>query len=387
MISALLLAAGAARRFGSPKLTQEVHGRPVVRWSADLLRRAPVDDVLVVVAPEHADIRDALTDVEVKFVVNDQADRGIGSSIACGVRALDPRTSAVLIALADEPMLSVDAVRSVVACYERERRGGGTGAAGALIVAPRHAGTPGHPVLFDRAVFAELLALDGDAGARDVIRRDPARVAVVELGAPPPLDVDTPADLANLRVQPPRRALLDELMPRFDVSASYSAAVAAPTSVVYRAVLETNLAESLVSRVLMAIRSLGRRAPGVFRFGDLPEHGAFFALASDPPREIVAGVIGRFWGLAGAVVDAGRSEFLAPLPAGMAKAAWSFRVDDRAAGAQLSTETRVLCADDDARRRFLRYWTVIGPFSGIVRREALRLIRARAQFTAPSTAR
>jgi len=66
-------------------------------------------------------------------------------------------------------------------------------------VAPRYRGTPGHPVLFDHSVFAELRALDGDRGARAVIERDPSRVAIVEVDAPPPGDVDTPEDLARLR--------------------------------------------------------------------------------------------------------------------------------------------------------------------------------------------
>jgi hypothetical protein len=169
------------------------------------------------------------------------------------------------------------------------------------------------------------------------------------------------------------------------VSAAYDTVVDAPVNQVYRAVLETDLGGSLVSRLLMAIRSLGRQASTSFKFGQLPARGGFFALANDPPREVVAGVLGRFWAIDGTVADADRSTFEAPLPPGMAKAAWSFRVDDRASGALLTTETRVLCSDDNARRHFLRYWTLVGPFSGIIRREALRLIRAHAQFTSPPT--
>lgn len=374
MISAIVLAAGEARRFGAPKLLQDLHGKPVVQWSAELFRRAPVDEVIVVVARDHAGVRAALNDVDVKFVVNEHAHHGMGTSIACGVQAVDARSEAVLVALGDMPMLEADALRRVVARY----RGGG-----ASIVVPTYAGTRGHPVLFDRSVFRELAELDGDEGARVVTDRDPARVVFVPLDAPAPIDVDSAADLARLRASPPRRSLLEALMPRFDMSASHHITVEAPVDTAYRAVLEADLAQSFVTRLLMAIRSLGRRAPSSFRFGQLPPTGPFFALASDPPREVVAGVIGRFWGLDGNVAEGHLAMFDEPLPPGTAKAAWSFRVEDHARGSLLTTETRVLCSDDDARRHFLRYWTLIGPFSGVVRREALRLIRAQAQFSSP----
>ena len=375
MISAVLLAAGAARRFGAPKLREELHGQPLIRWSAELLRREPVGEVIVVVAPEHDDVRRALQDVDVKFVVNDRPDDGIGRSLACGVAAAQASSEALLVALGDTPMLRRDALQRVVARYRAD---------GAAIVVPMYQGVRGHPVLFSRSVFPELAALTGDAGARAVTDRDPGRVAFVELESDAPLDVDTPQDLDRLRALPPRGTLLDELMPHYDVNASYSAVVDAPTAAAYRAVRETDLSRSLVSRLLVAIRSMGGRGPAPFRFGQLPDTGGFFALADDPPREIVAGVIGRFWRRNGAVVDGSRRAFEAALPRGMAKAAWSFRVDDHARGARVTTETRVLCADDDARRQFLRYWTIIGPFSGVIRREALRLIRNQAQFISPS---
>jgi hypothetical protein len=252
---------------------------------------------------------------------------------------------------------------------------------------PTYGGIRGHPVLFDRSVFEELRTLSGDFGARDVTDRDPTRVAFVELYAPKPVDVDTREDLDRLRSEGPgpRSSLLDHLMPTFDVRTSHSTSVRAPVDVVYRAVLETDLAKSLLARTLMAIRSLGRRAAESFRFGELPTRGAFFALASAPPREVVAGIIGRFWALSGGVCEGDRDSFRAPLVPGTAKAAWSFRVDETDAGALLTTETRVLCADDEGRQQFRRYWTLVGPFSGVIRKEALRLIRAQAQFTSSTT--
>jgi molybdenum cofactor cytidylyltransferase len=192
VIAALLLAAGSARRFGAPKLLQQLEGRPLVRWSAEWLRGAPVDEIVIVVPEEHVGIRSALTGFDARFVVNPHADRGMGSSIACGVSALAPDTTAALIALADEPMAGRAALLRTVERYE---------AGGVSIVAPTYRGVSGHPVLFDRSTFDELLALSGDRGARAVVERDPGRVAVVEMNEMQPIDVDTPADLARVTAQ------------------------------------------------------------------------------------------------------------------------------------------------------------------------------------------
>ena len=191
MIAALLLAAGASRRFGDglQKLTQDLNGKPVVRWSAEPLIGA-VDEGVVVVGRDHQPVRDALAGLAVRFVQNAKADEGMASSVAAGVAALSPETQAVLVVLGDEPLAGIEPLRQVM---DRYRQGG------ASVVAPLFRGVRGHPVLFDRTVFPELLALSGDRGARAVADRDPSRLALVALDLPKPVDVDTAADLARLR--------------------------------------------------------------------------------------------------------------------------------------------------------------------------------------------
>jgi MobA-like NTP transferase protein len=259
-------------------------------------------------------------------------------------------------------------------------------AGGARIVVPTYRGIRGHPVLFERSVFGELRGMTGDHGARTVTDRDPTRLAIVDIEDAKPIDVDTPADLLRLRAGKPNgRTLLDEFMPQFDVRASYATNVRAPAAVVYRAALETNLADSFIARTLMFMRSLGARSTGTFRIGELPLRGQFFELGRDPPREVVAGVVGRFWALTGNVCESDRESFRQPQAPGTAKAVWNFRVEETPTGARLSTETRVLCADAESRRQFRRYWTLVGPFSGLIRMDALRLIRNHAQYSSPST--
>jgi molybdenum cofactor cytidylyltransferase len=194
VIAALLLAAGASRRFGSAKLVQDLRGTPLIGWSVRALRDPRVTDVVVVVPPDHDALRAAIGGTGVRFVVNYEADRGIARSIACGVAmaATRPDTRAVVVALGDEPFASLEVFARVLDRYEQ---------GDALIVAPRFTGVIGHPVLFDRAVFPELAELDGDQGAHAVVLRDPARLRYVDFDHDPPRDVDTPDDLAFARRQ------------------------------------------------------------------------------------------------------------------------------------------------------------------------------------------
>lgn len=188
MVAGILLAAGASRRYGSDKLLAPLEGKPVVRWSAEALRRV-VDALIVVTGSNDAAIRGALGDLATRFVTNARAADGMGTSVAAGIAALDPDVDAALIALGDQPRPSARGIEAVLQRYASSH---------ASIVAPRFRGVPGHPVLFARSVFPELLALTGDQGARRVVERAPARVAIVGLDEVPPSDVDVPADLDRL---------------------------------------------------------------------------------------------------------------------------------------------------------------------------------------------
>lgn len=190
MISAVLLAAGASRRFGAQKLLQELEGKPVVRWSAEALVGAPVEEIVVVLGADADLVEAALRGIDARFVRNPESGAGMASSLAAGVGALAPASEATLVVLGDEPRNGREPIERVVARYR---------AGGASIVAPRFRGVRGHPVLFGRAVYPELLALAGDHGARAVADREPARRAFVDLDLPKPIDVDTPDDLARLR--------------------------------------------------------------------------------------------------------------------------------------------------------------------------------------------
>jgi len=188
MIAAIILAAGFARRMGRQKLLLDLKGKPVVRWTVE--RTLPhVADCVVVTGQDDATVRAALSGLALRFATNPRPQEGQGSSIAVGVAALKPWTRAALVVLGDQPLTPPSVIPELLAAQQ---------ASGKTIVAPSYRGTRGTPVLFGSAVFGELRALTGDAGARNVVSARPERVVVVALDLPMPADVDTPDDFARL---------------------------------------------------------------------------------------------------------------------------------------------------------------------------------------------
>jgi len=191
VIAAVMLAAGLARRMGRQKLLLQLQGKPVVRLSVEHIV-SHVEDVVVVTGPEDTAIRQALEGLPVRFAVNPRPQDGQGTSIAAGVAALKPWTTAALIALGDQPRMPAAVVPALLDAFRRS---------GKAIIAPVYQGVHGTPVLFSSEVFGELRALTGDAGARAVVKVNPERVEAVAFDIAMPPDVDTPEDYAKLHVQ------------------------------------------------------------------------------------------------------------------------------------------------------------------------------------------
>lgn len=180
--------------------------------------------------------------------------------------------------------------------------------------------------------------------------------------------------------------ILDSFLPDADVSEHHELVIPAPRRAVYRAIWEADLAAHPVIRALLALRSLparlGNTSPGPrqrrpITLSVILQHG-FQLLAEEPEREVVLGVVGRFWRPLDTIVPFDPAAFTGPLAPGLAKAAWNFAVADEGTGTLLSTQTRVACADAASLRRFKLYWTVVGPFSGLIRILMLRAIQARS---------
>lgn len=188
MIVGLLLGAGGGSRFGSQKLVARVHGSPIVSRAAKTLG-ANVARLVVVVGSERQVVVDALAGIDADLVENPGWASGLASSLKRGIAAMPEDTEAVIVALGDQPGVDPAVMREVIARWRETRK---------PIVVARYRGQRGHPVLLGRSMFADLRAIEGDVGARELIDRDPSRAAFVEVDADPPRDVDAPDDLAAL---------------------------------------------------------------------------------------------------------------------------------------------------------------------------------------------
>jgi hypothetical protein len=174
--------------------------------------------------------------------------------------------------------------------------------------------------------------------------------------------------------------MLDDFVPRYDAHEVHSASICAPPEAVLAAVREVTAREVPLMVVLMAIRAGPRLRrlsaartilSGFERAGFVPLH--------DAPEGLVYGGVGRFWRPSGGLRRVEASEFATFDEPGYAKAAFSFELELQEERTLLTTETRVLCTDERARRSFRRYWRLIYPGSAAIRIAWLRAIRRRAE--------
>jgi len=199
MLAAVILAAGDSSRMGTPKaLLADANGRSFVARIARTFGDAGLDQLVVVTGAQHEAIVNALAAEgltgRVSCVRNPDPSRGQLSSLWVGLDAvMRPDLDAMLMTLVDVPMVKPSTVRAVVEAWKRT---------GAPIVRPAMGERHGHPVLFDRAVFDELRRAPLDEGAKAVVHAYADRVVNVAVDDEGCLiDVDTPADYAQLRRQ------------------------------------------------------------------------------------------------------------------------------------------------------------------------------------------
>ena len=192
----------------------------------------------------------------------------------------------------------------------------------------------------------------------------------------------------RITLPPDAHRLIDEFMPIYDVSEYHETKVRAPIGKVYDALRTADLGASFIVRLLLELRALPDLFSRQHRKRDsrvdieiLLKNG-FVLLGENPPNEIALGLVGRFWAAAGRTCRlSDADEFREFDESGYAKAVWNFSlVEEGGAETRLATETRVRCLDVGSRWRFRLYWSVIGPFSGLIRREVLRTIRNGSEF-------
>jgi molybdenum cofactor cytidylyltransferase len=194
-IAALVLAAGRSSRMGGPnKLLAEIGGRPLVRMVVEAALASQARPVLVVTGHQRERVEAALAGLPVTFVHNPNYAEGLGTSLKAGIAAMPPEVDGVVICLGDMPQVDADLINRLISAIDPDK--------GALVAVPTIDGKRGNPVVWSRRFFPDLMAVEGDVGARHLIGRyGEAVVEVPVSGAAALTDIDTPQALEAFKAE------------------------------------------------------------------------------------------------------------------------------------------------------------------------------------------
>jgi molybdenum cofactor cytidylyltransferase len=189
-IAGVILSGGASRRMGTPKALLQFQDETFLDRLIRLF--SAVCDPVIIVVGLHADkIRSGIQrGRDVLFAVNPDPERGMLSSLQCGLALVPPDAGAAMFLPVDHPHLEITTLETLAARFRADR---------APVIVPTYAGEHGHPVSIARPLIDELLALPPDAKASDVIHRHVARTIYVEVSDPAVVtDIDDPSAYADL---------------------------------------------------------------------------------------------------------------------------------------------------------------------------------------------
>ena len=188
-LHALVLAAGGSSRLGQPKQQLRFRGSTLLRRAVTAAAAVCPDRVTVVLGPHAGELEASMRGLAAGVVINPDWRQGLSASLRSGLGAVPEDCGAVLITLCDQPLVGSRQLSGLVARWRVEP---------GRIAASAYADTLGVPAVFPRALFGELAGLEGDRGARSLLRRHAEQVQAVPVPEAA-CDVDTPADLKALR--------------------------------------------------------------------------------------------------------------------------------------------------------------------------------------------
>jgi molybdenum cofactor cytidylyltransferase len=189
-LTGLILAAGMSKRLGQPKQLLPYRGTTLLGWAlAQAEASQALDEVLLVLGHAREDILARVTLGRAQPVTNVEFSEGCAASYRAGLAAANPLAQGVMILLSDQPGVDVEAIERVASTWRAE---------GGVILTASYQGKPGHPLLFDRQLFPQLAALNGDKAAWKLVDQHPEWLRTVEMNRPLPRDVDTLTDYQQL---------------------------------------------------------------------------------------------------------------------------------------------------------------------------------------------
>jgi molybdenum cofactor cytidylyltransferase len=189
-ISGLVLGAGASQRFGPPKQLLPYRGTTMLGWVVDQAQQAAALDEVVVVLGRAADeIRERVNFGTARLVENPVFGEGCSSSYRAGIGALNPESSAIMIILGDRPQVRPEIINHLADDWREQET---------AIALCSYRGRKGHPMIFARSMFTELVDLHGDKAAWKLVDANESTVQEVRFDLPYPDDINTPEDFARL---------------------------------------------------------------------------------------------------------------------------------------------------------------------------------------------
>lgn len=201
-VSAIILAAGSSSRFeDGHKLLVEIGGMPIVRHVCSALAKSKIDDIVLVVSEGGGAVASAAGTGRWRVVENPNAHEGMSTSLRIGLQSIDSNADGLLVALGDMPGITSGLVDTLLSAFNRCQ-----GRAIAFPISPD--GRRGHPIIWPKALFFQLLTVTGDSGGKTILADHKNLWHPVPCeGAGAFADIDTRADLEAFRAadQPTRR--------------------------------------------------------------------------------------------------------------------------------------------------------------------------------------
>lgn len=186
-VSAIILAAGESRRMGQLKQLLPLGDSTILERTIDKILGSTVNEVIVVLGHQAAEVRQKIAGRPIKIVVNPDYPKGMASSIAAGLKFVDSQAEAVMLVLGDQPYVDSLTINRLIDAFASHNKG---------IAIPTYQGQRGHPLIFSRKYDEPLARLSGDIGGREIISQHPEDVLEVAVNCPGVVtDIDTPPDL------------------------------------------------------------------------------------------------------------------------------------------------------------------------------------------------
>lgn len=190
MVSAILLAAGESKRMGKPKQLMPFGRSTILEQTIDNLLNSEVSEVIVVLGYRAEEMIKTVAIKPVKVVINPAYHQGMSTSIVTGLNLVDDEAQAVMLALADQPLVDSKTMNRLIDEFFNHDKG---------IAIPVYQGRRGHPIIFSIKYKGELLKLTGDIGGRQIIKQHPDDVLEVAVGCESiNIDINTPSNYSHL---------------------------------------------------------------------------------------------------------------------------------------------------------------------------------------------